>query len=157
MTGREALQDDENASEYRQDDTETTAAAKAEGATLEALMMTPIMWLNFAITALCFGVGGGHLVSLWRSCRGKPVVRADEEEIAHKAAMDALFYRHRPEYTKKMVDVMNTDDPRDILLFPDGTCCFREKCEPELLRGGEYRVIKHYSFEWYSRERGIPD
>ena len=59
LTGREALQDDENASEYRQDDTETTAAAKAEGATLEALMMTPIMWLNFAITALCFGVGGG--------------------------------------------------------------------------------------------------
>ena len=56
-----------------------------------------------------------------------------------------------------MTDLTNTDDPRDIILFPDGTCCFREQCDPELLRGGEYRVIKHYSFEWYARERGIPD
>ena len=56
-----------------------------------------------------------------------------------------------------MTDLTNTDDPRDILLFLDGTCCFREQCDPELLRGGEYRVIKHYSFEWYARERGIPD
>jgi hypothetical protein len=56
-----------------------------------------------------------------------------------------------------MVDVMNTEHPRDILLFLDGTWTYREQCGPELLRGGEYRVIKQYSFEWYSRERGIPD
>ena len=51
----------------------------------------------------------------------------------------------------------NTEHPRDILLFLDGTWTYREQCGPELLRGGEYRVIKHYSFEWYARERGIPD
>ena len=47
--------------------------------------------MNIATIVLCFGVGGGLVVSLWRSCRGKPVVRNEEEEIAHKAAMDALM------------------------------------------------------------------
>ena len=52
--------------------------------------MTTIMWLvDIAIFVLCFGVGGGLVVSLWRSCRSKPVVRTEEEEIA--AAMDALM------------------------------------------------------------------
>ena len=50
-----------------------------------------------------------------------------------------------------MVAVMNTEHPRDILLFLDGTWTYREQCGPELLRGGNYRVIKRYSFEWYSR------
>ena len=86
-----------------------------------------MLLVNIATIVLCFGVGGGLVVSLWRSCRGKPVVRT------------------------------NTEHPRDILLLVDGTWCFREECDPELLRGGEYRVIKHYSFEWYARERGIPD
>ena len=47
--------------------------------------------MNIATIVLCFGVGGGLVVSLWRSCRDKPVVRTVEEEIAHKAAMDALL------------------------------------------------------------------
>ena len=54
--------------------------------------MTTIMWLvDIAILVLCFGVGSGLVVTLWRSCRGKRVVRTEEEEIAHKAAMDALM------------------------------------------------------------------
>jgi len=74
------------------DDTEATAAAEAEGAALEALIMTTIMWLvDIAIFVLCFGVGSGLVVSLWRSCRGKPVVRTEEEEIARNAALDALL------------------------------------------------------------------
>jgi hypothetical protein len=36
----------------------------------------------------------------------------------------------------------NTEDPRDILLLLDGTCRFREECDPELvLHGGNCRVI----------------
>jgi hypothetical protein len=74
------------------DDTEATAAAEAEGAALGALIMTTIMWLvDIAIFVLCFGVGSGLVVSLWRSCRGKPVVRTEEEEIARNAALDALL------------------------------------------------------------------
>ena len=47
-----------------------------------------------------------------------------------------------------------TEDPRDILLWPDGILCFREECAPELLlRGGNYRVINRTSLEWYSRAR----
>ena len=73
------------------DDPEVTAA-EAEGAALEALIMTTIMWLvDIAIFVLCFGVGSGLVVSLWRSCRGKPVVRTEEEEIARNAALDALL------------------------------------------------------------------
>ena len=54
--------------------------------------MTTIMWLvDIAIFVLCFGVGSGLVVSLWRSCRGKPVVRTEEEEIARNAALDALL------------------------------------------------------------------
>ena len=127
----EALQDEENASEHRQndsytqaqqgsragagnsmdqwprapaarapaphaatDDTEVTAAAEAEGAALGALMImmtTTLMLLDIATIVLCFGVGGGLVVSLWRSRRGKPVVRTKEEEIAHNVAMDALL------------------------------------------------------------------
>ena len=55
------------------------------------MMMTIMLLVNIATTVACFGVGGGLVVSLWRSCRGKPVVRTEEEEIAHKAAMDALM------------------------------------------------------------------
>jgi len=55
-------------------------------------MMMTMMWLvNIATIVVCFVVGGGLVVSLWRSCRDKPVVRTVEEEIAHKAAMDALL------------------------------------------------------------------
>ena len=50
-----------------------------------------MLLVNIATIVLCFGVGGGLVVSLWRSRRGKPVVRTKEEEIAHKAAMDALL------------------------------------------------------------------
>jgi hypothetical protein len=54
--------------------------------------MTTIMWLvNIATIVVCFGVGGGLLVSLWRSCKRKPVVRTEEEEIANNVAMDALL------------------------------------------------------------------
>ena len=55
------------------------------------MMTTMMLLVNIATIVLCFGVGSGLVVSLWRSCRGKPVVRTDEEEIAHKAAMDALL------------------------------------------------------------------
>jgi len=55
------------------------------------MMTTMMLLVNIATIVLCFGVGGRLVVSLWRSCRGKPVVRTDEEEIAHKAAMDALL------------------------------------------------------------------
>jgi len=55
------------------------------------MMTTTLMLLDIATIVLCFGVGGGLVVSLWRSRRGKPVVRTKEEEIAHKAAMDALL------------------------------------------------------------------
>jgi len=48
-----------------------------------------MLLVNIATIVLCFGVGGGLVVSLWRSCRSKPVVRTEEEEIA--AAMDALM------------------------------------------------------------------
>jgi hypothetical protein len=75
------------------DDTAVTAAAEAEGAALGALMImmtTTMMLLDIATIVLCFGVGGGLVVSLWRSC-GKPVLRTEEEEIAHNAAMDALL------------------------------------------------------------------
>jgi hypothetical protein len=47
--------------------------------------------------------------------------------------------------------MMMTEDPRDILIWPDGTWRFREECILELLRDGSYRLIKRYSFEWYSR------
>ena len=73
------------------DDTEAKAA-EAEGAALGALMMTTMMLLvNIATIVLCFGVGGGLVVSLWRSCRSKPVLRTEEEEIARNAALDALM------------------------------------------------------------------
>ena len=49
-----------------------------------------------------------------------------------------------------------TEDPRDILLWPDDTWCFRGECDPELLRDDNYRVIKRNSFEWYSRARAAP-
>ena len=52
-----------------------------------------------------------------------------------------------------MVDVTNTEHPRDILLFLDGTWTYREQCGPELLRDGSYRLIPRYSFEWHSRAR----
>ena len=53
-----------------------------------------------------------------------------------------------------MVDVTNTEHPRDILLFLDGTWSFREECDPvSLLRVCNYRLIKRNSFEWHSRAR----
>jgi len=55
-----------------------------------------------------------------------------------------------------MVDVTNKEHPRDILLWPDGTWCFREECDPGLVRGGNYRVIWWNSFEWHSRARRTP-
>ena len=55
------------------------------------MMTTMMLLVNIATIVLCFGVGGGLVVSLWRSCRGKPVVRTEEEEIAHNVAMDALL------------------------------------------------------------------
>ena len=54
-------------------------------------MTTMMLLANIATTVLCFGVGGGLVVSLWRSCKRKPVVRTESEEIAHNAAMDALL------------------------------------------------------------------
>lgn len=40
-----------------------------------------------------------------------------------------------------------TDDPRDILLWSDGTWCAREECDPELLqRNDNYLVIKRNRF-----------
>ena len=50
----------------------------------------------------------------------------------------------------------NTEHPRDILLFLDGTWTYREQCGPELLRDGSYRLIPRYSFEWHSRARRTP-
>jgi len=89
---------------------------------------TMMLLVNIATIVLCFGVGGGLVVSLWRSCRGKPVVRT------------------------------NTEHPRDILLLVDGTWCFREECDPELmLRDGDYRVVQRTSFEWHSHARHLPD
>ena len=55
------------------------------------MMTTMMLLVNIATIVLCFGVGGGLVVSLWRSRRGKPVVRTEEEEIAHNVAMDALL------------------------------------------------------------------
>ena len=87
-----------------------------------------MLLVNIATIVLCFGVGGGLVVSLWRSCRGKPVVRT------------------------------NTEHPRDILLLLDGTWCFREECDPELmLRDSDYHVVKRTSFEWHIRARHYPD
>jgi hypothetical protein len=41
---------------------------------------------------------------------------------------------------------MMTEDPRDILLWSDGTWCDREECDPELLqRNDNYVVIKRNS------------
>jgi hypothetical protein len=87
-----------------------------------------MLLVNIATIVLCFGVGGGLVVSLWRSCRGKPVVRT------------------------------NTEHPRDILLLIDGTWCFRGECDPELmLRDSDYHVVKRTSFEWHIRARHLPD
>ena len=48
----------------------------------------------------------------------------------------------------------NTEHPRDILLFLDGTWSFREECDPVLLlRVCNYRLIQRNSFEWHSRAR----
>ena len=52
----------------------------------------------------------------------------------------------------------NTEDPRDILLLLDGTCRFREECDPELiLHDSDYRVVQRTSFEWHIRARHLPD
>jgi len=45
------------------------------------------------------------------------------------------------------------EHPRDIILWPDGNWRFREECDAELLRDGNYRMIRRHSFEWHSRAR----
>jgi hypothetical protein len=82
----------------------------------------------------------------------KDARRTEAEEIARDAAIDQLlidFSRWSESYKARWM----TDDPRDILLWPDRTWCFREECGPELLNRGGYRVVKQNSFEWYSRAR----
>jgi len=39
--------------------------------------------------------------------------------------------------------VTNTEHPRDILLFLDGTWTYREQCGPELLRDGNRPFMRN--------------
>ena len=43
---------------------------------------------------------------------------------------------------------MNTQDPLDILQWPDRFWCFREELSPKFLRDDNYRVIFCSSDEW---------
>jgi len=46
-----------------------------------------------------------------------------------------------------------SENPDDILLWPDGFWCFRKEFSEEFLRQDDYRVILRHSDEWLSRTR----
>ncbi len=46
-----------------------------------------------------------------------------------------------------------SDNPDDILLWPDGFWCFRKEFSEGFLRQDDYRVILHHSDEWLSHTR----
>jgi hypothetical protein len=46
-----------------------------------------------------------------------------------------------------------SENPDDILLWPDAFWCFRKEFSKGFLRQDDYRVIQHNSDEWLSYTR----